>query len=191
LSLKYRGVSAAKKYSKICFRLSISDLLVRRDGRSRFSPHLCGENGSFSESKKEDGMQVNPYLEFNGQCEEAFRFYERCFNGKIEMMLTHGESPMADKVPVEWHKAVMHARLNIGDRVVLGSDRPPQQYKAPQGISVFLGIDDPAEAERVFRALEENGKVGMPLQETFWALRFGMVVDQYGIPWLINCEKHA
>jgi PhnB protein len=136
-------------------------------------------------------MHVNPYLEFNGQCEEAFRLYERCFNGKIEMMMTHGESPMADQVPADWRKAILHARLAIGDSVLLGSDRPPEQYKTAQGFSVFLDINDPAEAERVFHALEEKGKVGMPFQQTFWAYRFGMVVDKYGIPWLINCEKHA
>jgi PhnB protein len=136
-------------------------------------------------------MQVNPYLEFNGQCEEAFKFYERCFGGKIEMMLTHAESPMADQVPAEWRNAILHARLKIGDKELLGSDRPPQDYKDVQGISVFLGVDDPAEAERVFRALEEKGKVRMPFQQTFWALGFGMVVDRYGIPWMINCEKSA
>jgi PhnB protein len=136
-------------------------------------------------------MRINPYLEFNGQCEEAFKFYERCFNGKIEMMMTHAESPMADKVPVEWRNAILHARIVIGDRELLGSDRPPQDYKAPQGISVMLEIKDPVEAERVFHALEEKGTVRMPFQETFWAQRFGMVVDRYGIPWLINCEKVA
>jgi PhnB protein len=136
-------------------------------------------------------MQVNPYLEFNGQCEEAFKFYERCFGGKIEMMLTHADSPMADQVPAEWRNSIMHARLAVGGQVLMGSDMPPQHYKELQGISVSLGIDDPAEAERIFHALEEKGKVRMPLQQTFWAFRFGMVVDRYGIPWMINCEKAA
>lgn len=136
-------------------------------------------------------MQVNTYLEFNGQCEEAFKFYERCFGGKIETMLTHADSPMADQVPAEWRNSILHAQLVIGGKVLMGSDRPPQHYKEPQGFSVSLGIDDPAEAERVFHALEEKGNVRMPLQQTFWAFRFGMVVDRYGIPWMINCEKAA
>ena len=136
-------------------------------------------------------MQLNPYLLFNGQCEAAFKFYERCLGGKIEMLLTHGESPMADKVPSDWRSKVMHARMTIGDKALMGSDAPPGRYESPKGFSVSLSVDEPAEAERIFRALEDNGTVQMPIQETFWALRFGMLIDRFGIPWMVNCERPA
>jgi PhnB protein len=133
-------------------------------------------------------MQVNPYLTFNGQCEAAFKFYAQCLGGKIEAMMTHGDSPMANQVSSEWHKKILHARLMVGDKILMGSDAPPERYENPQGFSVSLGIDDPAAAERIFHALAENGTVTMPIQQTFWALRFGMLVDRFGIPWMVNCE---
>lgn len=136
-------------------------------------------------------MQLNPYLFFNGQCEPAFRFYERCLGGKIVMMLTHGESPMAEQTPAGWHDKIIHARMVVGDDVLMGSDAPPEHYEEMKGFSVSLIIDDPAEADRVFHALAENGTVRMPIQKTFWAARFGMLVDQFGTPWMINCEQAA
>lgn len=134
-------------------------------------------------------MQLNPYLSFSGQCETAFRFYETCLGGKIVAMVTHGETPIADQFPSEWRDKIIHARLMVGDQVLMGADTPPDRYEAPKGFSVTLGIEDPAEAERIFQALEEGGKVCMPLQKTFWAIRFGMLVDKFGIPWMINCEE--
>ena len=133
-------------------------------------------------------MSLNPYLHFSGQCETAFKFYEKALGGKIESMMTHGESPMADKVSADWRTKIMHARLNVGDGVLMGSDAPPQYYKKPQGFSVSLSLKDPAQAESIFKALSEKGAVEMPLQQTFWAKRFGMCTDQFGIPWMINCE---
>ena len=85
----------------------------------------------------------------------------------------------------------MHARLVVGDKVLMGSDAPPEHYEGPKGFSVSLTINDLADAERIFHALAENGTVRMPLQETFWAVRFGMLVDRFGIPWMVNCERPA
>src|SRR6266436_9730219 len=136
-------------------------------------------------------MQLNPYLVFNGQCEAAFKFYERCLGGKIEMMMTHGDSPMAEQVPSDWRNKVMHVRMAMGDKVLMGSDAPPDRYEQPKGFSVSVGVDKPADAERIFNALAQNGTVQMPLQKTFWAERFGMLVDQFGIPWMVNCEPAA
>jgi PhnB protein len=82
----------------------------------------------------------------------------------------------------------MHVRLEVGDSVLMGSDAPPDRYKPPQGFSVNIAVEKPEEAERIFHALAEGGNVGMPLQQTFWAARFGMVVDRFGIPWMVNCE---
>ena len=87
-------------------------------------------------------MELNPYLTFNGQCEAAFKFYEKCLGGKIEAMLTHEGTPMADQVPAEWRKKILHARLTVGDEVLMGSDAPPERYKQPQGISVSLNTKD-------------------------------------------------
>ena len=136
-------------------------------------------------------MQMHPYLIFDGQCEEAFKFYERCLNGRIEMIQTHGESPIADQVPPESHDRILHVRLVAGDAVLMGSDSPPELYEKPQGTHVSLNVDSPAEADRIFNTLAENGKVTMPIAETFWAARFGMLVDRFGTPWMINCEQGA
>jgi PhnB protein len=136
-------------------------------------------------------MQLNPYLSFDGQCEAAFKFYEQCLGGKIVAMMTYGGSPMEGQTPPEWRDKIMHARLIIGDEVLMGSDAPPERYERAKGISVTLGIENPADAERIFHALAQNGTVQMPIQETFWAARFGMLVDRFDIPWMINCEKPA
>ena len=134
-------------------------------------------------------MKLNSYLFFNGQCEAAFKFYEKCLGGKIEAMLTHEGTPAEQDVPSEWRKKILHARLTVGDQALMGSDAPPERYDKPQGFSVSLNVDKPAEAERIFRALSENGKVQMPLERTFWAVRFGMCVDRFGSPWMVNCEQ--
>jgi PhnB protein len=134
-------------------------------------------------------MQLNPYLTFDGQCEAAFRFYEQALGGKVEAMMTYADSPMADQTPPEMRGKIMHARLLLGGSVLMGSDSPAGPFEAMKGISVTLGIDEPAEADRVFNALSAGGTVTMPIQETFWARRFGMVTDRFGTPWMINCEK--
>jgi PhnB protein len=134
-------------------------------------------------------VKLNPYLMFNGNCEEAFGFYERVLGGKIVAMHAHEGTPAAEHVPAEWGKKIMHARMTIGDEVLMASDAPPGHYQPMQGFSVSLNVEAPGEAERVFHALAEGGTVRMPIQETFWALRFGMLTDRFGTPWMINCEK--
>lgn len=136
-------------------------------------------------------MRLNPYLSFDGRCEEAFRFYERCLGGNLTALLTYGGSPMADQMPSEAHGRIMHARLVVGDQVLMGGDAPQGQCATPQGFCVTLNVEAPQEAERVFHALAEGGSVRMPLQETFWAARFGMFVDRFGTPWMVNCERPA
>jgi PhnB protein len=136
-------------------------------------------------------MQLNSYLNFNGQCAAAFQFYERCLGGKIQMIMTHGESPMAERVSPEWRDRILHVTLAVGNGLLMGCDAPPPHYEKPQGFFVQMGIEDPADAERLFQALSENGTVRMPLQQTFWAARFGMLIDQFGTPWMINCGQPA
>jgi PhnB protein len=136
-------------------------------------------------------MQLNPHLSFNGQCQKAFEFYQQCLGGNIQTMMTHGDSPMADQVPSEWRDKILHATLIVGETALMGADVPPDSYKEPKGFSITIQINEPADAERIFRALSEGGTVTMPLQETFWAARFGMVVDRFGIPWMVNCGQAA
>lgn len=134
-------------------------------------------------------MKMNPYLTFDGRCEEAFGFYATCLGGRVVAMMLHEGTPMAQHVPAEWAKKVLHAQLAVGDQILMASDAPPGRYEKPRGLSVSLQIDEPAEAERVFHALAEGGTVHMPIQQTFWAVRFGMLVDRFDIPWMINCDQ--
>ena len=134
-------------------------------------------------------MQLNPYLSFDGRCEAAFKFYEKALGGKIVAMMSYGETPMKDQMPAEQHGKIAHARLTVGDQVLMGGDAPPGRYEPPKGTTIMLGVDDPAGAERVFKALSEGGNATMPIAETFWARRFGMLTDQFGTPWMVNCER--
>ena len=134
-------------------------------------------------------MQLNPYLSFDGNCREAFQFYEKVLGGKIVAMMTWAETPMKDQSPPETHNKIVHARLIAGEDVLMGRDAPGGQYRKPQGITVTINTEEPIEAERIFQALSEGGAVMMPIAETFWARRFGMLTDRYGTPWMINCEK--
>jgi PhnB protein len=134
-------------------------------------------------------MHVNPYLVFNGDCEMAIKFYQQTLGGEITMMMTHAGTPMEAHVPKEWQGKILHASLKIGDTVLMGSDAPPERYEKPKGFSVSLVLDDTSEAERIFKTLSEGGSVQMPIQQTFWAARFGMLVDKFAIPWMINCNQ--
>ena len=136
-------------------------------------------------------MRLNAHLSFDGRCEAAFKFYEKCLGGKIQFMMRHAGSPAEAHVPPQWREKVLHARIAIGGTELMGADAPPGRYETPSGFSVALHIEDTAEAERVFSDLSAGGTVHMPLQQTFWAARFGMLVDQFGIPWMINCGNPA
>lgn len=136
-------------------------------------------------------MQLNPHLAFNGQCEAAFKFYEKCLGGKIVMMMKYGDSPMAAQTSPAMHGKIVHASFALdGDRLT-GADVLGENYRKPQGFSVLLNIEGATEADRIFKTLAENGTVQVPVQETFWAQRFGMWVDQFGTPWTINCGNPA
>lgn len=134
-------------------------------------------------------MQLNAYLYFNGNCQEAFRFYERTLGAKVESILTPEGTPAEAHVAPEARKSVLHGRITVNGATLMASDCPAERYAQPQGFSLSLTYDQTGEAERVFGALAEGGQVQMPIQETFWAKRFGMVVDRFGTPWMVNCEK--
>jgi PhnB protein len=133
-------------------------------------------------------MQMTTYLSFNGQCEAAFNFYEQCLGAQLGAIFRYAGSPFADQVPADWQDKVMHGSLTVGGQVLMGGDVAPGRYEEPKGFSLSLQLKGSTEAECVFQELSKDGRVMMPLEKTFWAERFGMVVDRFGIPWLINCE---
>ena len=128
-------------------------------------------------------------LSFNGECQAAFNLYERLLGAKAEFVITWGASPLADDVPREWRDKILFARLRARHMTLLGGDIPPASYRAPAGFTLCLSADDDAEAERLFAALAEKGTVQMALQPTFFATRYGEVIDRFGIPWEIRCRK--
>jgi PhnB protein len=132
-------------------------------------------------------MKLSPHLSFNGRCQEALDFYQRCLGAEIQFMLTYGNSPVADRVPPEWRGKILHANLAIGESIINADDAQPGRYQSPRGFQLTLDVEDAAEAERIFRELSEGGTVQMPLQTTFWAMRFGVLVDRFGITWEVNC----
>jgi len=135
-------------------------------------------------------MILNPCIQltFDGHCEAPFRFYERCLNGKITFMLTWGDSPMASDAPPHWHSKIAHTTLVVGNTRLQGSDLVPGSYESPRGFGIALNPSE-GDTERLFAELAAAGAVRMPLQKTFWAVRFGMLTDRFGIPWIINSEK--
>jgi PhnB protein len=134
---------------------------------------------------------MNPYLLFAGDCEQAFKTYAEVLGGEIVAMMQAGGTPAGEAWPKDWQNKIIHARLMVDGVALMGSDCPPDRFEKMQGFSVTLNIKAPAEADRVFNALAERGEIRMPLTETFWATKFGMVTDRFGTPWMINCEKAA
>ena len=131
-------------------------------------------------------MQIAPYLSFDGQCQAAFNLYAQVFRGRVGEVFRYEGSPMADQVPPDWGKRVMHGSVKIGDITLMGADAMPGQFETAKGISMSIHLDDVAEAERVYRELSKGGTIIMPLEKTFWAERFGVFIDRFGTPWSIN-----
>ena len=132
-------------------------------------------------------MRMHTYVNFAGTCTEAFRFYEKHLGGKIGMLMTHGQAPDQSRVDPAWKDAVLHARISLGETDLMGADVPTAQPMRSAYLS--LGVDTDAEAERVFSALAQGGEVFMPMQETFFATRFGQLRDRFGINWMILHER--
>jgi PhnB protein len=141
--------------------------------------------------KERTMSQFIPYLGFDGNCAQAMRHYETVLKGKIEVMMSGADSPMADQIPKEFASRIMHARLVLPDGGTLYAGDAPAHipYEGIKGVSITLNFDQVAEAERVFQALSEGGQVTMPMAPSFWAKRFGMLVDKFGVPWIINGEN--
>ena len=135
-------------------------------------------------------MQINAYLNFEGNCEEAFQLYEKLLGGKIEGIFRYAESPMAGDVPPEFGNKIMHITMSVEHNQIMGSDAPPHMSDPTPAkrFCMSIGLKDEEQAKRLFNGLAEGGSIQMPLQSTFWSAQFGMLVDRFGIPWMINCE---
>ncbi|MGV8920638.1 MAG: VOC family protein [Pseudomonas sp.] len=135
-------------------------------------------------------MKINTYLMFDGQCEAAFTLYAKALNGNVAMMMRFGEGPDSATMAEDEKNKIMHVRLEVGDQALMGSDTPSAYpFQGSKGFSVSVNVDSIAEADRVFDALKDGGSVTMPLTKTFWAERFGMLVDRFGVSWMVNCES--
>ena len=132
-------------------------------------------------------MKMQTYVNFAGQCAEAFRFYEKHLGGTIGMIMTHAQAPDQSQIKPEWKDAVLHARISIGDTELMGADIPNAQPM--RSAYLTLSVDRDMEAERIFAALADGGEILMPLEETFFASRFGQLRDRFGINWMILHER--
>jgi PhnB protein len=135
-------------------------------------------------------MQINPYLYFSGNCQEAFEYYRDHLGGEILMMMRFGDAPMpAEHKPAGWDNKVLHGRIKIGDAVIFASDVKREEDRPMQAFDLVANLKTAEEAERVFAALADGGKVSMPMSETFFAVRYSSLKDRFGVPWSVVCEK--
>ena len=132
-------------------------------------------------------MKLNTYLSFDRNTRQAFEYYAKHLDGKILAMATFGDTPGCDSLP-ESRDLIMHAMIDIGGHRVMGTDATPDHpYEGVKGAHVVIDTPDPAEADKLFAALADGGQVVLPIQETFWAKRYGILVDRFGVPWMVNC----
>ena len=134
-------------------------------------------------------MKLNTYLNYGGNCEQAFRFYEQHLGGKITMMMTHAQGPNASNVPPNWKNAVLHARIDLGGTELMGADIPPDRFQPMRSAYLSLTVDSTEEAERIYALLADDGQIFMPMEETFFAFRFAMLRDKFGTSWMILHER--
>jgi PhnB protein len=139
--------------------------------------------------EKEDTMKIHTYLNYGGNCEEAFRFYEKNLGGKILMMMRYGEQPDPKNAPPGSEKWILYANMAVGETQLMGSDVPPDRFQPMRSVYLSLDVDSDAEAERIFKLLTEGGEVFMPMAETFFAFRFGMLRDRFGTSWMILHQR--
>lgn len=133
-------------------------------------------------------MKINEHLTFNGNCREAFEFYESLFGGSLTMT-SFGESPAANHVPEEWKDRIVHATLSLDEAEIAGADVPPDEYRRPEGFYLLIEPEDPNKAEILFSALSTDGEIKIHLQEMFWSVCYGSVIDKFETPWEISCAE--
>lgn len=134
-------------------------------------------------------MTLNTYLNYGGNCRQAFRFYEEHLGAKITMMMTHGEQRAPNNVAPEMRNAILYARMTIGETELMGSDVPPERFQPMRSVYLSLSVASTDEAERVHALLSDGGQIFIPMQETFFAFRFSMLRDKFGTSWMIIHER--
>ena len=134
-------------------------------------------------------MKLYTYLNYGGNCRQAFDFYAEQLGGKITAVVTHGDRPGARDVPPEWRSAVLHARMEIGETVLLGADVPPERFQPMRSAYLTLMLDSVEDAEQKYALLSEGGQIFMPMEETFFARRFAMLRDRFGTSWMLLHER--
>ncbi len=134
-------------------------------------------------------MKMTTYLNYGGNCEQAFRFYEQHLGGKITAMMTFAGQPLPEGAPPDWDKAILHARMSVAETELMANDVPPASFKPMRSVYLALAVNSIDEAERIYALLREGGEVFMPMQETFFAHRFGMLRDRFGTSWMIIHER--
>ena len=134
-------------------------------------------------------MKLYTYLNYGGNCRQAFEFYEQHLGGKITMLTTHGDVPDPSKVPENLRNAVLHARIELGGTEVFGADVPPDRFQPMRSAYLSLILDSNEEAERVYALLSEGGEIFMKMEETFFAHRFAMLRDRFGTSWMLLHER--
>ena len=134
-------------------------------------------------------MKMYTYLNFGGNCRQAFRFYEEHLGGKVSMMMTHGEQPNPADAPAGWKDAILHARITLGETELLGADIPPERFQPIRSAYLSLIVDSIQEAERIYALLSDGGEIYMKMAETFFAFRFAMLRDKFGTSWMILHER--
>jgi PhnB protein len=134
-------------------------------------------------------MKLLTYLNYGGNCRQAFEFYQQHLGGKITMLTTHGEQPDPSAVPPDWKNAVLHARIDVGGTTILGADIPPDRFQPMRSAYLSLMVDSAEDAERIYALLSDGGQIFMPIAETFFARRFAMLRDRFGTSWMILDER--
>jgi PhnB protein len=134
-------------------------------------------------------MKLHTYLNYGGNCQEAFRFYEQHLGGKITVMLTHSQQPDPGNVAPELKNTILHARITIGGVELMGADVPPARFQPMRSAYLSLSVDSNDEAERIYKLLSDGGEIFMKMEETFFAFRFAMLRDKFGTSWMILHER--
>lgn len=134
-------------------------------------------------------MKLHAYLNYGGNCEQAFRFYEKNLGGKITAIMTHGENPGPSGVPASMNKSILYVRMSLGETEIMASDVPPERFQPMRSVYLSLTVPSTPEAERIHALLADGGEIFMPMQETFFAYRFSMLRDKFGTSWMIIHER--
>ena len=134
-------------------------------------------------------MKLYTYLNYGGNCREAFEFYEKHLGGKITSINLHGEIPNPAQAIPDWGDKVLHARIDLGGTVLMGADIPPDRFQPMRSAYLSLLVDSNEEADRIYKLLTENGEIFMPMEETFFAHRFAMFRDRFGTSWMLLHER--